>query len=105
MVRTSRYTISQVDEAAGSTRAIVPRPSLLRWWSIQINSPAFVAFAASEPSRFMDAASHVTMTAGFLGNSFGWTNASLPGNPSAHRGRSNGSLPNEHTVSMPRDRR
>jgi hypothetical protein len=84
---------------------IVPRPSLVTWWSIQISVVARTAGPPSDPSRSSDATSHVTIRAGSLGNADGGTNASVPGSIEAHRGGSKGSFGNEHTVCLPRPRR
>jgi hypothetical protein len=84
---------------------IVPRPSLVTWWSIQISVVARTAGPPSDPSRSSDATSHVTITAGSLGNADGGTSASVPGSIEAHRGGSKGSFGNEHTVCLPRPRR
>ena len=84
---------------------IVPSPSLVAWWSIQISVVARTAGPPSDASRSSDATSHVTITAGSFGNADGGTSASVPGIIEAHRGSPNGSFGNEHTVCFARPRR
>src|SRR5919197_4188008 len=100
-----RRTISAVEDAFGSMTGIVPRPSLLTWWSIHTTVCARSAWGTSEPRRSFDAQSRVTIVTGAFGNFAGSTNASAPGRTPTQRGCSKGWLPYEQTVFLPRDLR
>ena len=89
----NRNTTSAVEEAAGSTSGMVPSPSLLTWWSIQITVPARAATGASCPSRSIEALSSVTSTAGSFGKAFGSTRPSVPGSAFTHGASSNARAP------------
>ena len=71
---------------------MVPSPSLLTWWSIQITVPARAATGASCPNRSIEALSSVTSTAGSFGKAFGSTRPSVPGSAFTHGASFDGTL-------------